>query len=201
MNKVTTIWLVAILACGVGHAFALNNNVGCAAGSPGAPIKIEIFSDFECPSCRTFYLETIRPVIDNYARLNRVLVVYYDYPLLQHKYAREAARFAIAARRLGLEQWLKVSDALYGQQAQWSETGKVDWVVAQVLSPEDLVSLKKLMAGPEIDQEIDRAVMLANSRGVTSTPTFFVTTNGREQRVVGGVSYQVMKSHLDRNLK
>ena len=35
-------------------------------GSPSAPIKLEIFSDYQCPACREMHLNTTRQVIDNY---------------------------------------------------------------------------------------------------------------------------------------
>src|SRR5512141_119292 len=141
--------ILAVLAQGVaGYA----DNPECVAGLPNSPIKIEVFSDFQCPSCRTFYLETIRPVIDNYARFNKVSVYYYDFPLAQHPYARQAARFAIAARQLG--------------RAQWTADGKVEAAVARSLSPEDFARVKKLSESPGVSEEIERTVMIGNSRGV-----------------------------------
>ena len=95
-------------------------------GEPGAPIKIEVFSDYQCPACRTFYLDTIKPILANYARAQagpngqpikpRVCVVYRDFPLDMHQFARPAARLSLAAQRLGRERWLRVSEALYTYQ-------------------------------------------------------------------------------------
>jgi protein-disulfide isomerase len=193
--------LVAVLTAVLTAGSLSAGNDDCSIGLQGAPIKIEVFSDFQCPSCRTFYLDTIRPVIQNYARLNKVCLVYYEFPLMQHPLARECSRYAVAARQLGRAQWEQVTEALYSRQAEWSQTGKVEWVVAQSLSADDFARVKQLANTPEVEQEINREVALATSRGVSSTPTFFVTTNGREQRVVGGVTFDVLKSHIERNLK
>jgi protein-disulfide isomerase len=199
MRRSAAVLVVMLAVAGVVAAYG--DDLECVAGLPSSPIKIEVFSDFQCPSCRTFYLETIRPVIENYARFNRVSIYYYDFPLAQHPYARQAARFAVAARKLGRAQWAQVTDALYSEQALWSADGKVEAAVARSLSPEDLAKAKKLMENHIIDEEIERAIMIGNSRGVTSTPTFFVTAGGREQRVVGGVAYPILKNFLDQNAK
>ena len=89
-------------------------------GQPGAPVKIEVFSDYQCPVCRTFYLETLKPLLADYTKENKIAkicVVYRDYPLDMHPFARKAARFALAANRLSRERWLRVTDALYTEQA------------------------------------------------------------------------------------
>ena len=31
-----------------------NDQPGCNRGNPNAPIRLEVFSDYECPSCRAF---------------------------------------------------------------------------------------------------------------------------------------------------
>lgn len=166
-------------------------------GSPTAPIKIEVFSDYQCPACRTFYLETIRPLLADYARINKVCVVYHDFPLQMHTFSREAARYALAARRLGTDPWLRVSDALYSDQAFWAQDGSVEAVVGRALSPSEMAKVRKLARDPEIEETIEREIGLARSRNINSTPTFFVTVNGKEQRTVGGISYAILRSFLD----
>ncbi len=171
-------------------------------GEAGAPIKIEVFSDYQCPACRTFYLETIKPILVNYAGKNKVSVVYRDFPLEMHQYARAAARLSIAAQRLGRERWLRVSEALYTNQDQWAQDGNLEAALAKVLDPTEVVRLRNLAADPAIDAAIDQELMLGQSREVNSTPTFFITTEaGRQQRVNGPVPYVVLKDYLDRLIK
>jgi protein-disulfide isomerase len=173
----------------------------CVGGQPGAPVRIEVFSDYQCPACRAFYLETIRPVLADYARDNQVCVIYHDFPLKMHSHAREATRFAVAARRLGNERWLKVSEALYTDQIQWAENGNVAGSVARVLTAEEMARVTKWAAEPAVEQIIEQEIALATQRQILSTPTFFLYANGREQRVVGGISYPILKDYLNRLLK
>jgi protein-disulfide isomerase len=140
-------------------------------------------------------------LLRDYARENKVCLVYHDFPLQMHTYARAATRYAVAARRLGVGQWERVSEALYTDQLQWAEDGNIEPVVARALSPDDMAKVKKLLEDPSINQTIDHEVALAAQRQIRSTPTFFLYANGREQRVEGTVSYLILKDYLDRLLK
>jgi len=51
----------------------VNGNV---AGDPNAPIKIEEFSDFQCPFCERFYKETEPLLIEHYVNTGKVQFVY-----------------------------------------------------------------------------------------------------------------------------
>jgi protein-disulfide isomerase len=71
-------------------------------------------------------------------------------------------------------------------------------VISRTLSPQDFAELKKRLEDPSIDAAIDQEVALGEKRQVTSTPTFFLSSGGKEERVVGGVPYVVLKGYIDR---
>ncbi len=176
------------------------------AGHPGAPVKIEVFSDYQCPVCRTYYLETLKPLMAEYTKTNKidkVSIVYHDFPLENiHQFARKAVRFGLAAHRLGPDKWLKVSDALYAQQAAWSENGNIEAALEKALDPADLNQLKKMAADPAIDTTINQEVALGQSRAVISTPTtFIITETGRQQRFTGDPSFPALRDFLDKLIK
>ena len=173
----------------------------CLGGKPGAPVRFEVFSDYQCPACRAFYLETIRPLLKEYGPDSKVCIIYHDFPLKVHKYAFEASRYAVAALRLGRDQWLRVCEALYADQPRWAADGKVEGVVARVLSADEMTKVKTFLEDPSLDQFINQEIALANKRHVSSTPTFFLYAQGQEQKVVGKISYPVLKEYLDRLLK
>jgi protein-disulfide isomerase len=173
----------------------------CLSGQPSAPIRVDVFSDFQCPSCRGFYLETIKPLIKDYGKENKVCVRYFDFPLKMHKFAFEASRYSVAARRLGQDPWQKVCEALYEHQAKWTEDGKIEAAVADVLSAEEMSRLKKILKEPSIDQMINQELALATERQVTMTPTLFLLVNGREKKVNGKISYPILKEYLERMSK
>jgi len=173
----------------------------CLGGQLDAPIRIDVFSDFQCPACGVLYLETMRQVLRDYSTSNKVCVVYHEFPLPVHAHAREAARWSIAAQKLGRKQWVAVVDALYSHQGGWAASGKVEPVVANALSAEDYTEAKRILLRPEVDQILERDLALGRERKVESTPTMFITAVAREQKVVGGLPYAVLKNFFDRIVK
>ncbi len=173
----------------------------CLGGRLDVPVRIEVFSDYECGSCRTLYLDVIRNVLDEYCRRNRVCVVYYEFPLWSRGHGRVAARYSKAAQRLGQKQWRAVMNALYTNQERWTWDGSVDATVSRALASEDFSKLKKALEDPSIDTAIHREIAVGKRREVRSTPTFFVYLGEKKQRVAGSIPYRVMKSFLDRVLK
>jgi protein-disulfide isomerase len=170
-------------------------------GGSDSPVKMELFSDFQCPSCRTFYLDTVTRLLSEYAAGKKVCFVFRDFPLSGHTIARVAARYALASKSLGRDRWLKVIEYLYTCQAEWSYDGKFEPVLARILSARDMEKLKEELKNPAIEQTIDRTVTLGNSKNVTSTPTYFVTMGGKEQRVQNGLSFPVLKEFIEPYLK
>lgn len=174
-------------------------------GVRGAPIKIEVFSDFQCPRCRDFYMITLKPLIAEYSKsgkINKIYIVYHDFPLVMHPFARQAARFALAAARIGRDRWLRVVDALYVDQAEWSMDGNIEGVLARVLEPTELVHISNLAKEPAVASAVQDEVLLGQSRQIMSTPTFIIYPQmAPQQRVAGMVTYSTLKDFLDRALR
>ena len=168
-------------------------------GSKSAPITIDEFSDFQCPACRQLYLQTIRPLIDDYVASGKVYLVHHDFPLNAHKYARDAARYADAAAAIG--KFERVEEALFNKQAEWSANGKVDAAVASVLTPVEMKRVQQLLHDNLIEQVIERDVSLGNQLQVRQTPTMYITRNGQRTPVVGVVTYQILRMYLDDQLR
>ena len=170
-------------------------------GSPNAPIMIEVFSDYQCPACRQYYLETVQFVLQEYATAGKVCVIYYEFPLDRiHKHAREAARYAQAAHRLSPAHWVRVNETLYTLQAQWSTDGQIEPLVARALPPADMEKVRQSVNDPKIAALIDRDLAEGRRRGITGTPTTFLTVNGQTHRINGPVQYAIMKQFLDKQL-
>ncbi len=170
-------------------------------GSRSAPIRIEVFSDYQCPACRQYYLETIQFVLQEYATTGKVCVVYYEFPLNQHKHAREAARYAQAAFRLSPAHWVRVNETLYTLQPQWSADGQIEPLVARALPKADMDKLRQSVNDPRLNTLIDQDIAQGKRRGVSGTPTTFLTVEGQTHRINGPVQYAIMKRSLDNLLE
>ena len=183
-------------------------------GSPSAPIKIEVFSDYECPACGRFYEGTLRPMIDDYVASGKVYLIHRDFPLPLHKYSREAARWANAAARIG--HFEAVDRVLYDNQAAWGEHGSAEGdmkkFVRAALTPAEFKRVERLMQGCEsdshdeiqgcaVDAEIQHDMAAAQLLPVTQTPTFIVSAHGQSYPPAAGIiSWPLLKQFFDQIL-
>lgn len=181
-----------------------------AYGSKNAPITLEVFADYECPSCGTFYEETLRPMINDYVAAGKVYLVHRDFPLSMHKYGYEAARWANAAAIIG--RFGEAEGALYGNQNYWAESGNIEKYMAAALSPTDLKRVEKLMDGCDmsvapgshtcpLDAYIEQDRALGNQIPVQATPTFVIYHKGQKFPAASGVvTWPVLKQFFDQLL-
>jgi protein-disulfide isomerase len=170
-------------------------------GSENSPIRIDVFSDFQCSACREFFLSTVRKVLKEYSSKDEVCIVYHEFPLSYHEYAREAARYCEAAWRMGVQKLLPVMESIYVDQASWSQDGKLEDSVAKALSREDFLKVKEIMKNPGIDEAIEKEIQLAIKEKISATPTMIIHYPGKQQRVEGLVTYLVMKQFIDSIIK
>lgn len=180
-------------------------------GSKNAPITLEVFGDYECPSCGAFYETTLRQMINDYVAAGKVYIVHRDFPLSMHKYGYEAARWANAAASIG--KFPEAEAALYDNQNNWAESGNIEKYMAAALSPADMKRMDKLMAGCDMnaqpgshtcpwDAYIEQDRALGNQIPVQATPTFIIYHKGQKFPAGQGVvSYTVLKQFFDQLLK
>jgi protein-disulfide isomerase len=166
-----------------------------AVGPVLARVRIDVFSDFQCPACKALAEGALKRVRDEYALKGKIRLVHHDFPLPQHMYARRAAILAAAADRVG--KFEQVSEALFRQQESWSASGKVDEVVDSVLTPDERKRIREIAKDPAITAAIERDIELGRRMKVTSTPTMIVSKDNKTNPVVGSVSYPIFSRYLD----
>lgn len=170
-----------------------------AFGSPAAPITVEVFSDYECPSCKNLHDVTLPPLKLGYVWPGKVYLLHRDFPLPQHKYSRTAAVYANAAARV--DKFEAVAAALFAKQQYWSANGKVDEVVAGVLRPSEIKQVRAILNDPAITSAIDADVALGRRVPLDQTPTIVITHKLRRTPVAGFVAYDLLRQYLDQLLK
>ena len=72
-----------------------------AVGSKSAPVVMEVFSDFQCPACKSLYESTNRQLMDSYVNTGKVYLIHRDFPLPMHSHSKEAAQYSRAAAQIG----------------------------------------------------------------------------------------------------
>lgn len=144
-------------------------------GNPDAPVTLEEFGDFQCPPCAG-----IATFIDQLAKeyQPRLRFIFRNFPLAQHKNAREAA---LAAEAAGLQgHFWEMHDLLYREQDVWSKAESVrelfDAYAGMIGLNHD--QFRKDIDGEKAKARVDSDQERGNSLGVKNTPTIFI--NNRE---------------------
>ncbi len=140
-------------------------------GNPEAPVTLEEFGDFECPSCAnlaTFIDELVKKYHP------RVRLIFRNFPLPMHQLARDAA---LAAEAAGLQgRYWEMHDKLFREQAVWSSaTDAGMWfdTYAETLGL-DLNQFRKDVKSDKVRERIESDQDRARSLGVKIAPTLFV---------------------------
>lgn len=146
-------------------------------GNPDAPITIVEFSDFQCPFCARFHVQTLPLILEEYINEGKVKLVFRDFPIQSiHPNALPAAVAAECANEQG--QFRAMHDMLFDNQNQWNnlETADSLAVFSQYSSSINLDQEKFdscLTSGKYID-EIKNDLEDGRKYGVSGTPGFFV---------------------------
>jgi len=169
-----------------------------AFGSKTAPVIMEVFSDFQCPACKTLYLATNRQTMDNYVSTGKVYLIHRDFPLPMHAHSKVAASYARAAAHIGKVE--PVEQALFENQEKWEATGDVDGTVAAVLSAAEMKKVRDLVKAGTLEPLIEKDVVLGKIHNVNQTPTTVFYAKGQTYPYAGQISYEFLKQFLDQLL-
>jgi protein-disulfide isomerase len=169
-----------------------------ALGSKNAPIVMEVFSDFQCPACKTLFTTTNRQLMDNYVSTGKIYLIHRDFPLPMHAHSKVAAQYSRAAAQIGKLE--AVEEVLFQNQEVWEQSGDVDGTVAKVLSPAEMTKVRALVKAGTLDAGITKDQALGNGYKVNQTPTTIIHAKGQTFPVVGVVSYDVLHQFLDQLL-
>jgi len=171
---------------------------GRTVGPIVAKVTVEIFSDFQCPHCKSLAEQTMNRVEEDYAKKGKIRLVHHDFPLPMHQYAKQAALLAAAADRIG--KFDPVSEALFRKQDDWSVNGKVEETVDGVLTPEEAKKVHELAKDPAVAAVVQRDIDLGTRLNINQTPTIIITKNLKSERIAGFVTYPILSRYLDQLL-
>jgi protein-disulfide isomerase len=171
------------------------------SGSPTAPIKMEIYTDYECPACRALYLDTLPSLNADFVATGKVELLHRDFRLPQHQFSKVATRYANAAGMIG--KFDIVVHQLFVTQPEWSQNGNVDGTVAKVLSPADMEKVRNLVKNDTHldDSAVADEAMANNQDHLTETPTLVIIAKGKREVIGGGMPYAILKQYLNQKLQ
>src|SRR5262245_44156924 len=148
-------------------------------GNPNAPVTVEEFGDFACPTCGVYYAEVKKIEAEQGDKLR---VIFREYPLYPtpHKHALLTAQAAEAAGLQG--HFWEMHDKLYETQKAWSDANDLMPILIQFAKDIgiDTDRFARDLNGEAVAARIFQDGRRVHALGVSGTPAFFV--NGKEAK-------------------
>src|ERR1039457_2841546 len=163
-------------------------------GTPGAPVVLVTFSDFECPHCKDEAVMLRQNLLSAYPTQVRLYAK--DFPLDSiHQWARPAAIAGRCVFRQSPNSFWSYSDWIFAHQADITAANLKDKVMEWTKGQKDIdvLQLGQCMDTKATEAEVDKNVAEGRALGIGSTPTMFV--NGR--RIAQVIDWTNLRSIID----
>jgi protein-disulfide isomerase len=167
------------------------NVQGTAMGDPNAPVRVDEYSDYQCPYCRQFQENTLPLLAANEIANGQVYFVYHPFSFIGQE-SRDAANAAYCANDQG--KFWEYSETLFANQAG-ENAGTFSQSMLLALGDAlnlDMTSFKTCVSGNQHKAEVDQAYAQGVAAGVKSTPSFVI--NGK--LVLGALPYDQFQAQI-----
>jgi protein-disulfide isomerase len=172
---------------------------GAAMGDPKAPVRIDVFEDFQCPACQ-YYTENVEPqVATTYVATGQVYYVFRNYPFIDDNAATKESDQAASASMCAADQnrFWDYHDMLY---ANWKGENQGYFTDARLTAFADALNLdmKAFKACFKANTHKDQvATDMADGKkmGMSGTPSLFV--NGKIITPGQVPSFEAIKAAVD----
>ena len=163
-------------------------------GTPGAPVVLVSFSDYECPHCKDEAAMLRQNLVSTYPTQVRLYAK--DFPLDSiHNWARPAAIAGRCVFRQNPSSFWSYYDWIFAHQADITDANLKDkameWTKGQ--KNVDMLQLGRCMDTKATEAEVDKNVAEGRALQINATPTLFV--NGR--RIPQAIDWPNLRNIID----
>jgi protein-disulfide isomerase len=142
---------------------------GASLGPPNAPVTISVFTDLQCSTCDSYELETVDPLIEEYARTDKARLEFHNYSLGQ----AETTKAAYAATAAGIQdrEWQFVELFFRNQDAAPGHVISEEFLndLGNTITDLDLDTWRQDMGSPGVKARVDADAKLAADLGLRVT--------------------------------
>lgn len=167
-------------------------------GSASKDLELVEFADFQCPHCKDAQANMDKLATD----FPKARIVFQNYPLANvHPASFTAAEYgACVAKLAGSNAFFQFASAVFDGQAGLSSSDGATLTLNSAVTKAGLDPAKvaSCASAPEIKQQIDNSVKLAQLLNINQTPTLMI--NGR-QVPIGGLPYDTIKQIVEYQAK
>jgi protein-disulfide isomerase len=166
-------------------------------GTPGAPVVLVLFSDFQCPFCKEEAKVLRTNLLSTYPK--QVRLYFKDMPLDQiHPWAKAAAIAGRCVFKQSPTAFWDYHDWIYEHQGDITKENLREKVLEFAKGKQlDALQLGRCMDTRATEAEVDKSVNEAHELHVMSTPTLFV--NGR--RLPSQVAWPDLRMIIDHEIE
>jgi len=169
-------------------------------GDKNAPLTLIEFSDYQCPYCKRFYIQTLPKLKTEYIDKGKLRLVFKDLPLKFHKQARGAAMAAQCAGEQ--DKFWQMHDMLFENNKKLQEKYFMDYAERLTLNT---TKFRRCLKDQRFEKQINQDIKQASVAGITGTPSFILgkTTDDivNGVRIRGAVPFYKMKTEITKLLK
>jgi len=172
-----------------------------AMGNPNAPIKIEEFSDYQCPYCARFYEETEWQITNSYVADGTVYFVYRSFGNFIGPESKAAAEAAYCAG--DQNKYWEYHDTLFANQTgenvgAYSDRRLVAFAEALSL---DMDAFNSCFDSGKYADRVEQDYLDGSAAGVTGTPAFVLTytVDGEEKQrsIYGAYPFSEFQTQIE----
>jgi protein-disulfide isomerase len=173
-------------------------------GNKNAEVIVVEFSDYQCPFCRRFYLNTIKQLKKDYIDTGKVAFVYRDFPLEFHPMAQKTAEAAQCAGEQG--KYYEYHDKVFEEQAKMGQ-GTIPYSIDDLKRWAneiglDMQKFNDCLNNEKYKDEVQKDFYDGIVANVEGTPTIFIGKRGKPaKKIVGALPYEVIKAAIEQTLK
>ena len=167
-------------------------------GTPGAPVVVVFFSDFQCPYCKAEAQMLRQYLVSNYP--TQVRLYFTDFPIEQlHPWAKPAAMAGRCVFHQDPAAFWSYFDWIYAHQESITLENLKSIATTWAKDRKDIDSaqLGTCIDTKESEKEVDAELAKGHEVEVEGTPTMFV--NGR--RIPNSVQWEYLKAVIDNEIE
>src|SRR5437588_5541358 len=148
-------------------------------GPDKTAVTLEEFGDFQCPPCGG-----LSEPINQLQKQYNLRVIYRNFPLSVHKWAKDAAYAAEAAGRQG--KFWQMHDLLFREQAVWSQSSDARALFQAYagMLQLDLGKFRQDMDNPEVQRQVEMDLKRGAAIGVKTTPTILLNNQALDAPIL-----------------
>ncbi|MFC1810764.1 DsbA family protein [Patescibacteria group bacterium] len=169
-------------------------DVTYSKGNINAPVKIVEFSDYQCPFCAKFTLETLPELQKDYIETGKVLFIFKDFPLPNHSFAQKASEATYCAGEQNEEKFWSMHVKLFENQQNLTNEDLIKYAEELDLESNALINC--------LETDKYRDLILRNRQDglkvdVNATPTIMINS----EKLTGHQPYENLAKIIDTQLK